>query len=437
MEWYLAFAVIFGSFILLLATGMPVAFAFLIVNMMGMGIFYGGVPALLQLINHIFSGLATVTYLPMVLFILLGNVVFSSEISLKMLGVVDVWLGRLPGRLGIASVVSGVGLGALTGDTTASTAILAKSLVPEMEKRGYKKPMSVGPVLGSCGLAMMIPPSNKAILIGVLGDISIAGMLMAGILPGLLMALFYVLYILIRVWLQPSLAPSYPLPSSSLFHKLWVTVRDLLPLLVIVFAIIGFILLGITTPSEAAATGTLATFILAAVYRGLNWERFKTIFVNTVDVCAMAFLLIMSAEAFSQLLAISGAARGLAALFSQLQWNKVQLLLVVQLLPLLLGMFMGGTAVLMITLPLVLPIVHTLGINPLLYGVTLLLCIEIGSTSPPFGWNLFVMKIMGPPDTTIGDCYRGALPFIGCDLIVLALMISFPSIALWLPSVMR
>jgi tripartite ATP-independent transporter DctM subunit len=214
-------------------------------------------------------------------------------------------------------------------------------------------------------------------------------------------------------------------------------VRYILPLGFIFFAVVGLIFLGIATPSEAAATGTLAAFILATAYRKLNWQVFKKTMIGTTNICVMMFMIMMTSKIYAQLLAHSGATQGLVEYISQLPLSTVVLMIVLQIVPLLLGMFMGATAVVMITIPLVMPIVRLLGIDQVLYAITLLLCIEMGTTSPPYGLSLFIMKAVAPRDTTMGDIYRSALPFLGCDLIALILIIIIPSLTGWLPSIMH
>jgi tripartite ATP-independent transporter DctM subunit len=354
-----------------------------------------------------------------------------------MMDAVDKWLGRLPGRLGLEAVAGGTILSTLTGASMASVAILGSVLVPEMEKRGYKKPMSLGPILGSGGLAIMIPPSGLAVLSGAIGLISIGKILIGIVIPGLLMAVFYASYIIIRCLLQPSIAPAYDVPHIPLIEKLVATVRYILPLGFIIFMVIGVIILGITTPTEAAATGAFGCFILAALYKRLNWDVVRKSIGGALSITLMMFLIISGAKAFGQVLAYSGASRGLIEFATGLPLAPIFILVAMQVVILIMGTFMDVVAIMMVTLPLFMPIVLTLGFNPVWFLVIFLLNIEMATTTPPFGLSLFVMKGVAPPDTTMGDVYKAGLPFLGCDLIVMALLITFPAIALWLPALMR
>ena len=315
--------------------------------------------------------------------------------------------------------------------------MLGSTLVPEMEKRGYKKAMTLGPILGSGGLAMMIPPSGLAILLAAIGEFSIGRLLIAIIIPGILMAALYTTYIIGRCFLQPSIAPPYEVPPTTVYQKLLTTARYILPLGFIVFLVVGVILLGVATPTEAAATGTLGTFILAAVYGRLNWKMVKKSFIGTIEMTGMVLLIISGARAYGQIIAYSGASTGLAEFAISLAITPILIIIVMQVVLLILGMFMSVVAIMMITLPLFVPIVFALGFDPVWFAVIYLINIEMATTSPPFGLNLFVMKGVAPPGTTMGDIYLAALPFLYCDVIAMGLIIAFPKVALWLPGLIR
>ncbi|MFC1907474.1 TRAP transporter large permease subunit [Chloroflexota bacterium] len=436
MEWQLFLLLFFGSLLFLMATGMPVAFSFLTVNVVFMFIYWGGAAGLQQLVESLFVSVSSFTLLPIPLFVLMGEVMFRSDIAPKMMDVLDKWLGRLPGRLGLLAVGGGTVFATLSGASMASVAMLGGTLVPDMEKRGYKKAMTLGPILGSGGLAIMIPPSNLAVLLGAIGEISVAGILIAIIVPGVLMATLYATYIVLRSWLQPSLAPPYEIVRTPWSDKLLSMVKYVLPLGFIVFLVIGIIFAGVATPSEAAATGALGTLILAAVYRKLNWNMIKTSFTSTFQVTVMIFMIIAGALAFSQIVAYSGASRGLVDFATNLPLPPLAIVGAMLLVSIFLGMFINLVAIMMLTLPLFVPIVIALGFDPVWFAVLYLLTLEMGATSPPFGLALFVMRGVAPAGTTMGDCYKAALPFLGCDFIALLLILFIPAIAQGLPNLM-
>ena len=436
MEWYIALLIIVGSLLVMMATGMPVAFAFLLLNVIGMFLWWGGEAGLRVLSVSIYQSITSFTLLPLALFILMGEVMFHSGVAPLMINTVNKWLGRLSGRLGLVAVGSGTLLAFLTGSSIGSVAVLSSTLVPEMEKQGYKKPMSLGPILGSGGLAMMIPPSGLAVLLGAIAEISIGRILIGIIIPGLLMAVLYAVYIIGRCRLQPSIAPAYDVPHIPLKEKIIDTVRYILPLGFIIFLVVGVILIGIATPSEAAATGALSTFILAAIYKRMNWQVAKKTLSGSLQVTIMIFMILVGAKAFGQVLARSGASAGFVQFVTTLPLPPMPIFIGLLFIIFIMGMFINEGSIMLITLPLFMPVIRSFGFDPAWFAVVYLIVIETACTSPPFGLSLFVMKGAAPSDTTMGDIYRAALPFIYCDFASLALVIAFPVIALWLPSLM-
>ncbi len=437
MEWYLVLLLFLGSLFVLMASGMPVAFCFVLVNVAAAYFLWGGEVGLGQLVANIYGSVTIFTLLPLPLFVLMGEVMFHSGIAPLMINTLDKWLGRLPGRLSLLAVGAGTLFSTLTGASMASVAMLGATLVPQMEKQGYKKPMTLGPILGSGGLAIMIPPSSLAVLLGAIGEISIGGILIAIIVPGLLMAALYATYIIIRCRLQPSLAPSYNVTPTPLSEKLLATLRYVLPVGFIVFLVVGVIFLGIATPTEAAATGALGTFILAAAYGRLNLEVLKKALYGAAHITVMIFMILVGAMVFSQILASTGATVGLAEFTVGLPVAPIVIIIAIMAVILILGTFMEVGAIIMVAVPLFIPIVRTLGFDPVWFAVIFLLNLEMATTTPPFGLSLFVMKGVAPSDTTMGDIYKAGLPFLACDAIAMALIIAFPAIALGLPALIR
>lgn len=437
MEWHLLLIIFFVSLMLLMLTGMPIAFCFILIDVVAAILLWGAKAGLEQLTVAFSGAVTTFTLVAIPMFILMGEVMFHSGVAFNLIDAVDKWLGRLPGRLGLVAVGAGTIIASLTGASVASCAMLGSVLVPEMEKRGYKNPMSLGPILGSSGLAIMIPPSALAVLLAVVGEFSVGRLLIAIIVPGLLMAFNYATYIIGRCWLQPFLAPPYEVSHIPLRNKLADTARYILPAGFIIFLVTGVIFLGIATPSEAAASGALGTFILAAYYRKLNWQVVKKSLISTFEITVMFFAILLAATPFSQVLAFSGASRGLAQLAAGLPIAPVLILIVMQFVILFLGCFMNTGPIIMITIPVFMPIVHALGFDPIWFGVITLINLEMAVTTPPFGMSLFVMKSVAPPHVTMRDIYLAALPFIYCDMVATVLIIAFPQIALWLPGLMR
>jgi len=417
-------------------TGLPIAFTFLAINIVGVYVYWGGSSGLQQLILSIFESVTFFALLPIPLFLLMGEVLFHSGMGSRMLDALDAFMGRLPGRLSLVAVAGGVVIAVLCGNTWASTAMLGSMLVPDMRKRGYRKPMALGPILGGGALAIIIPPSGLAVVLATLAGISVGGLLIAGLLPGLIMAGFFTIYIIGRCMLQPHLAPSYELRKLSFSERYLPVIKNVLPLGVIVFAVIGLMLLGLATPSESAAFGVMATFVCAAFYRRLSWQVIKKSFTSTMRTTTMILMIFCGSTAFSQILSYSGATKGMVNLAVHLQIPPIALLICMMLVVMFLGMFMEQLSILMITLPIFMPVCKALGWDPLWFGLMLLINMSIANLSPPFGIELFVMKGVSPADTTMADIYKASVPFIVMEALVILLVIVAPPIATWLPGVM-
>ena len=305
-----------------------------------------------------------------------------------------------------------------------------------MQERGYKNAMAIGPIMGVGGLAMVIPPSALAVVLGSLGKISIGKLLIGGILPGLLMATVYLTYIIGRCWLQPSAAPSYVVTQLPLSQRIIYTVKYALPLLSIIAAVLGSIFFGVATPTEAAALGAVTSLILCTIYGKLSKETLKKASLDAVEITAMVFLIIAGSTAFSQILAFSGVSRELIEVITKADLSPFLILLGMLLTTLILGTFMEQIAIMMITLPVYMPVIRALGFDDVWFGILMLINIEIALTTPPFGMICFVMKAVCPSGTRLTDVYAAAIPFIICDLITIGLIILFPSIVTFLPSFM-
>jgi len=437
LDWLVSLIIIVGSLLVLLLTRLPVAFCFLFLNMVFAYFLWSGEAGLQQVVLSMYSTIGSFIFSPLPMFVLLGEVLFVSKIATGAIGTIDKLMGRLPGRLGLVATASGALFASLTGSSVGSTAMLGAMLTPDMEERGYKKPMSLGPVMGAGGLAMIIPPSGMAVLIGALAEVSIAQILIAGVLPGVFLACLYAGYIIGRCMLQPSIAPSYVPERIPLFEKIVSVGRNVLPFSIIIFAVVGCIFLGIATPTESAAMGSIAAFILTAAYGRLKWDLVKQATAGTVRISAMIFMIIGGALVFSQILSYTGATQGMIRFITSLNLSPFLLIGVMMLIVLFMGSFMDSVAIMMIVIPIFLPLIWAIGYDPLLFCLLLLVNIETGFLTPPFGVVLFAMKGVAPPDTTTGDIYKAAAPFVLCNVVAILVIMLIPQIALWLPNIMK
>ena len=313
MEWWVVLSFFFGGVVLILLSGFPVAFAFLALDLLGVWIFMGSA-GFENIALHIFTSLSSFVLAPVPLFILMGEVMYHSRLADNTLDVLDRWIGKVPGRLGVLAAVSGVIFAATSGSSMANTAMLGTVLLPEMRKRGYSVGMSVGPILGSGGLAILIPPSALAVVLASIAQISVGKLLMGGVMPGILLGVMFCAYIVLTAIFKPSVAPAYPVSDSSLGEKLFLTVKHILPVALIIFSVIGFIVLGLATPTEAAASGAIATVLVSIAYGRLTKKMIMASLKGTVEISVMVFMIIAASKTFSSVLAYTGASSGLTNL---------------------------------------------------------------------------------------------------------------------------
>lgn len=436
MEWYTVICLLFGGMVLLLLTGVPIAFAFLITNMVAAYFFLGGVAGLIGVVTGVFTSITTFTLLPVPFFILMGALIFHSKLGIDAVNVLDKWLGKLKGRLSILAIIMGVIIGALSGSTIATCALLGTILLPDMLKRGYSKNMSLGPLMGVGTVDALIPPNALTVVLASLANIDVGQLLMAGIVPGIIMSGLYFVYVLIWCRLFPKEAPLYDVPHVPFKEKVMATVQYLLPLGFIIFMVIGLIFLGVATPTEAAATGTLASFILALVYKRLTWEIMKKSVMSTVSVTAMIFMIIIVSSTYGEILAFTGAASGMTGFITALKVSPMLILIGMLVVVLILGCFMETVAIMMITIPIYMPVVNAFGFNPVWFGVLMLIALETGLITPPFGVTLFVMKGVAPPEITMRDIWKAVTPYVIIDVVCIALILALPVLATVVPNLM-
>jgi len=436
MEWYWATATLIGMVMFFMALGVPVAFTFIITNIIGVLIFYGDTVGWIQIADNSTQLITRFTLGPVPMFIMMGALFFHTGLAIRVFDGLDVLFGKLPGRLCFLTVAGGTIFSTLTGSSMANTAMLGSLMVPEMQKRGYNRRMSMGPILGTGGLAMIIPPSALGVLLASVAAIDVGKLLVAGFLPGFLLAGLYALMIYGQLKLNPEAAPAYEVEIPSMAERLRLVCVNILPMGLVVFMVIGFIILGWATPTEAAAFGVLGVMILAAAFRVLSYRSIYTAVEATVKVAAMVFFIIMSSTVFSQLLAFSGASAGLLKWATGFEVSKYWVLLMMFVILISLGMFMDATSMMLITVPIFFPLAEQLGFDLIWFGLFVLITFEMAGTTPPFGLLLYVMLGVAPKGTTLYQVASAAFPFLVCDAILILILIAFPALALWLPGLM-
>lgn len=434
MEWWGWFSLIIGMFLVLLAIGFPVFLSFMVINVVIIYILMGQA-GLSMFIHTIFTSISTFVLLPIPLFIVLGEILVYSGVFVKAVDVLDLWTARISGRLCIISIGAATIFSCISGSSMACTAMLGTLLLPEMLRRGYHKSIAVGSCMAG-SLDMIIPPSALAVVLGSLADISIGKLLISGLIPGFIMAGFYAGYILIRCLIQPSIAPPYEPKRVPFFEKIVLTIKYVLPFLVIIVIVLGVILFGLATPTESAAIGTLLSIILVWLYGKLSWGVIRKTFEGALQISVMMFMILTGATAFSQILAYTGASQGLLNFILGFKFPPYLILAVMMGILLFLGTLMEQVAIMMVTLPIFMPIVRALEWDPVWFGLLYLINMSVGMKSPPFGLCLFVMQGVVPKDISSMDIYKSVTPFIILDMVAITLFIIFPGIVTVLPNLM-
>ena len=437
MEWYAAGGLMVAMILCFMAIGLPVAFAFFTANFFGALIFMGGSAGLSTFVTNSTEIVTRFTLMAVPLFVLMGALLYHSGLAARVFDAIDKMMGAIPGRLSYLTVVAGTLFSSMSGSTMANTALLGTLLVPDLEKRGYKRRMAIGPIIGSGGLAMIIPPSALAVLLASIAKVDVGAVLIAGVLPGLVLAVLYASAIFIQITIDPSAAPQYQVEKVSLLTKISLFFTHIAPMGLIIFSVIGLIIFGITTPSEASAFGVLSVLFLAAVFRTLTWVGIKRALLGTMRVSGMAFLIIVGASTFSQILAFSGASAGMIASVTDLDLTVTATILIMFGVMLVLGMIMDQLPIMLLTVPIFYPLLQALGVDLIWFSLIVLMAMEMSLTTPPFGLLLFIMAGVAPKGTTFRDVVIAGFPFLMCDAILVVMLMVFPPLALYLPSLIQ
>ncbi len=439
MDWLSALVLMLGMICAFMALGLPVAFAFLLANIAGALIFLGGSAGLVSLMRGSMASIANFNLAPIPLFLLMGEILLQTGIAFRAVDAIDRLISRVPGRLSVVAVTGGTVFSALSGSTIATTAMLGQALLPDMLKRGYHPTMAMGPIMAIGGVDMLIPPSALTVLLATLASgvskvkISVADLLIAGILPGLIMSALFIAYIVLRCRINPALAPAYEVKRFS-FRERWVPFfKYVVPLFLIFVVVMGSMFSGIASPTDAAALGCLATVILALGYRSLRMKTLVECLKGTAVVTTMIFFIIAASTSFAQILAFSGATDGALAALGKLGLEKYTAIFVMIGVLLVLGCFMDQVSMMLLTLPFFMPLANDLlgpsSFDHVWLGVILLISLQVGLLTPPFGLLLFVMKGVAPPEISLRQVWAAATPFTLIVLGVLLAVILVPALS--------
>jgi tripartite ATP-independent transporter DctM subunit len=406
-----------------------------VINLVGAWLFLGGEAGLTQLARNSVGSVASFSLTPIPLFILMGEVLFHTGLAVKVIDGVERLIREVPGRLAVVAVVAGTVFSAISGSTIATTAMLGSLMLPVMLSRGYHPTMATGPLMAIGAVDMLIPPSALTVLLGSLSGISISKLLIGGVVPGLMLSVAFVIYIIARVKLNPALAPAASFKHYRGWERLRPFFQYVVPLVSIFAIVVASMSAGWATPTESAAIGAFATMVLAMLYGSLTGKNLLAALRGTAAISGMILFIIVGATTFSQVLSFSGASNGLVELIAGMGLSPMAVIAAMMLLLIFLGLFVEQVSMMLITLPIYMPLVQKYGVDPVWFGVMFLICMQLGLLLPPHGLLLMTMKGVSPPQVRMSHIFQAVVPYIAMSLLVLALVFFVPAVAVWLPKV--
>ncbi len=436
MTWQVAALLLLGGSTALLLLGMPVALSFVAINIVGAMLFLGGEAGLAQVVRNSVASVMNLSLTPIPLFVLMGEILFHTGLAIKVIDGVERLIRQVPGRLAVVAVVAGTIFSAVSGSTIATTAMLGSLMLPVMLARGYHPTMATGPIMAIGAVDMLIPPSALTVLLGSLSGISISKLLIGGVVPGLILSAAFVAYIVVRAKTSPKLAPPTPVADHSGWEAWRLLLLYVVPLVAIFAVVVGAMSGGFATPTESAALGALATMAVAAVYRVLTRDALMKSLKGATAISGMIMFIILGATTFSQILSFSGASEGLVSAILGQGLSTLAVVALMMLILIFLGIFIDQVSMMLITLPVFMPIVARLGIDPIWFGILFLICMQLGLLLPPHGLLLMTMRGVAPPEVTMVHIFKAVMPYVVMSLLLLALLLLFPAVATWLPNLL-
>jgi len=419
--------------LVLLAIGVPIAFAMAFTGILGLWIVEGPIPTMAHAALIPWEHGRDFIFVSIPLFVLMGQLFYHAGLASDLYESLQKWVGRVPGGMAISSVLACGGFGAVTGSSIATVATMGTIVMPEMRRFKYDSRLATGALAASGTLGILIPPSLIFIFYGVMTETSIGALFIAGIVPGAITALMFSLIILIRCALNPALGPKGPRAN---WQERIVSVSRLGPVAILFALIIGGIYAGIFTPTEAAGVGCTGVLITTLIQRKLNWAAISAALRSTALISAMIFAIIIGGYVVARFLAVTGLTDALVDLIIAAELGRIGFLILLVLLYFVLGAMLDVFGMLVLTIPFILPVVTELGIDPVWFGVFVVIMAELALITPPIGANVFVMRRVAP-DVPMEEIFRGVFPFVIGELLVLTLLILFPDLALWLVERMR
>jgi tripartite ATP-independent transporter DctM subunit len=426
---------LFGSMLLLLVSGLPVAFVLGGLAVVFTGVFWGP-ESLFIILARTFSMMSSTTLVAAPLFVLMAVVLERSGVAEDLYEMMYRWSGGVKGGLAVGTVLVCTLIAAMSGIASTGVVMMGVMALPEMLKRGYDKRIATGCILAGGVLGPLIPPSIALVLYGTMAQVSIGGLFAGGMAAGLVCSLLIVGYILIRCYINPKMGPAIPVEERADWDAKIASLKGVILPLLLITAVLGSIYSGIATPTEAAAVGALGAFVCSAIHRRLTWDLIKSVAYTTIQVQGFMMWILFAAQGFAAVYMGLGASRMVVGLVQEYQVGWWTMLIGIQVVWFLLGCVIDAWSILMITLPIILPLMPLYGFDPLWLGVLYAVNTQTGYLTPPFGTMLFMMKGIAPKEVTMSDIYRSIVPFVTTQLFCLVLCILFPRIVTWLPDLL-
>ena len=423
----------FGSLLLFLALGLPLAFVLGGVSVIFL-YFTWGMKSFYMVASQVWGSMNSFTLVAIPLFVLMAMILEKTGVAQALYRMMHLWWGGVRGGLAIGTVVICTIFAAMVGISGAAVVTMGTIALPAMLERGYDKRMAIGCISAGGGLGILIPPSVLMILYSLITGVSVGKLFAAGVIPGIMLSLMICLYIFIRCWLQPELGPALPPEERGKWPEKLAALRAVLLPLLIVVMVLGSILFGLATPTEAAAVGVLGAIISALVHRQMSWALLRESCIRTFRLTGMIMWILFAAHAFSSAYQSMGAQALIKGLMIHIPGGPWGTIVFIEAVLLLLGMVLDPVGIMLITLPVFLPIVTALGFDPIWFGILFIINMEIGYQTPPFGFNLFYLKGIVPRNVTMGDIYQSVTPYTMLMILGLILIMLFPALATWLPS---
>jgi len=371
------------------------------------------------------------------MFLLMGAVAGNSGIGTALFRAAVAWFGKLPGGLAVATNWASAGFGAASGSSIAAAAVMARLAVPEMLKHKYDKGLATGVCASGGTLDALIPPSISFVIYGIFAEVSIVKLLLAGILPGIITATVYMIMIIGRAWLNPSLAPPIEFPDrAALWRERWASLAEIWPIVVLILGVIGGLYTGTVTPTEGGAAGALLAVVIGLIQRKLSWTGLVDSFKDAIGTTSQLFFVGIGAVIYTKFLALAGSAEMFTNLIGSWAIDPILLVIAVSIIYVILGMFLDPLGMILLTIPVFVPMFAALKLDLVWFGVLVVKYIGIGLLTPPVGFNVYVVKNAVGDSIPLETIFKGCLWFLVCEIFIMTLLIAFPQISLWLPNSM-